>query len=200
MTVNKNANFISTEYRNIASIIDKNSSVLDLGCGNGELLNYLIKTKNINGQGVEINEEAVYSCVEKGLTVFHSDMEGGLEAYPNSSFDFIIIYNSIQQVKNVHFLIEEAFRVGKRIIIGFPNFAYISARFALMSGNSPITKNLPYQWYDTPNLRFLSIKDFEKFCNKHNYNILKYSFFSMNKKIKILPNLRAQTAVFLISK
>ncbi|MDR0485985.1 MAG: methionine biosynthesis protein MetW [Elusimicrobiota bacterium] len=200
MKENKTASLAPLEYRKIASIINKNSSVLDLGCGSGELLHYLIKTKSVNGQGIEIDEEAVYSCVEKGLTVFHSDIEGGLDAYPSDSFDYVIMYNSIQQVKNVYFLIEESFRVGRKIIIGFPNFAYISARISLLFGHSPVTKTLPYKWHDTPNLRFLSINDFQKFCAEKKYGILDSFFFAPTKTVSFLPNLTAQTAVFAISK
>ncbi|MDR1942042.1 MAG: methionine biosynthesis protein MetW [Endomicrobium sp.] len=188
------------EFRTIASIIEKESSVLDLGCGTGDLLYYLTKTKQINGQGIEIDEEAIYKCVEKGLTVFHTDIESGIDSYPDAGFNYIVMYNSLQQIRQVDRVIEESFRLAERIIIGFPNFAYFTARKDLLLGNSPVTKNLPYQWYDTPNLRFLSIKDFEKFCGGKNYKISDRFFFSENKEIKLFPNLFAQTAVFVISK
>jgi methionine biosynthesis protein MetW len=188
------------EFRRIASIIKKESSVLDLGCGTGDLLYYLTKTKKINGQGIEIDEEAIYKCVEKGLTVFHTDIESGIDSYPDGSFDYIIMHNSMQQIRKVDSVIEESFRLAGKIIIGFPNFAYFTARKDLLLGNSPVTKNLPYQWYNTPNLRFLSVKDFEKFCAGKNYKISDMFFFSSGREIKILPNLFAQTAVFTISR
>ncbi|MDR2192131.1 MAG: methionine biosynthesis protein MetW, partial [Endomicrobium sp.] len=182
------------------SVIERESKVLDLGCGAGDLLYYLTQTKNINAQGIEIDEEAIYACVEKGLTVFHTDIESGIDSYPDDSFDYIIMHNSLQQMRKIDYVIEESFRLGKKIIIGFPNFAYITARKDLLLGNSPVTKNLPYQWYNTPNLRFLSIRDFEKFCARKKYKTLTEFFFSENKEIKFLPNLFAQTAVFEISK
>jgi methionine biosynthesis protein MetW len=188
------------EYVKIASLIETNAKVLDLGCVEGDLLNYLIQTKSVNGQGVEIKEEAVYCCVEKGLTVFHADIESGLDAYPDNSFDYIIMHNSMQEVKNTHIIIEECFRASKKLILGFPNFAHIQARLSLMFGNSPITKHLPYQWYNTPNIRFLSIKDFKYFCAQKNYEILNNFAFSKNRQLRFFGNLFAQTAVFMISK
>ena len=191
---------IPVEYVKIASVVEKNAKILDLGCGGGDLMQYLSKTKNVNVQGIERSEEAIYSCVEKGLTVFHSDIEKGVESYPDGSFDYVIMHNSIQQIHRVDELIEDSFRLAKKIIIGFPNFAYISARKDLLFGHSPVTKTLPYQWFNTPNVRFLSVKDFERFCEKRSYKILNKFFFSQNKEIKCLPNVFAQTAVFVIAK
>jgi methionine biosynthesis protein MetW len=188
------------EYKKIASVVKMNAKILDLGCDDGNLMYFLIKTKNVNAQGIEIDEKSIYACVEKGLTVFHSNIESGMEAYPDKSFDYIIMYHSMQQVKKIDFVIEECFRLGKTIIIGFPNFAYISARKDLLFGNSPVTKNLPYQWYNSPNLRFLSIKDFESFCTEKRYKILNKFFFCAGKEVKFLPNLLAQTAVYFITK
>jgi len=193
-------NVIPPEYVKIASVIENNAKVLDLGCGNGDLMHYLSQAKNVNSQGIEISEEAIYSCVEKGLTVFHSDIESGIDAYPDKSFDYVIMHNSLQQMHKASDVIEECFRLGKKVIIGFPNFAYLWARKDLLLGHSPVTKSLPYQWYDTPNVRFLSIKDFENFCKEKKYKILNEFFFSADKEIKIFPNLFAQTAVFVISK
>jgi methionine biosynthesis protein MetW len=188
------------EFRKIASAVERETKVLDLGCGSGDLLYYLTQSKNINGQGIEIDEAAIYDCVEKGLTVFHTDIESGIDSYPDDSFDYVIMHNSLQQMHKIDYVIEESFRLARKVIIGFPNFAYITARRDLLLGKSPVTKNLPYEWYNTPNLRFLSIKDFEKFCSRKNYKIITEFFFSANKEIKFLPNLFAQTAVFVISK
>ncbi|MDR1943086.1 MAG: methionine biosynthesis protein MetW [Endomicrobium sp.] len=179
---------ISSEYKKIASVIEPNAKVLDLGCWDGRLMYSLSKTKDINAQGIELNDSLIYSCVEKGLTVFHLDIEGGIEAYPLKSFDYIILYNSLQEVKKIDFVIEECFRLGKTIIID------------LLFGNSPVTKNLPYQWYNSPNLRFLSIKDFETFCFEKKYKIANKFFYRTGKEIKLLPNLLAQTAVYFITK
>jgi methionine biosynthesis protein MetW len=191
---------IRQEYKKIASIIGKNVKVLDLGCGDGSLMYYLKESKNVNVQGIELSNALIYSCIEKGLTVFHSDIESAIEAYPPKSFDYIILYNSLQEVKKIDFVIEECFKLGKTIIIGFPNFAYITARRDLLFGNSPVTKNLPYQWYSSPNLRFLSIKDFETFCFEKRYKIEHKFFYRSGKEIKKFPNLLAQTAIYFITK
>jgi methionine biosynthesis protein MetW len=191
---------IPSEYKKIASVIETNAKVLDLGCGDGSLMYYLKKNKNTNAQGIELNNSLIYSCIEKGLTVFHSDIEGGIEAYPPKSFDYIILYNSLQEVKKIDFVIEESFRLGKTVITGFPNFAYITARIDLLFGNSPVTKSLPYQWYSSPNLRFLSIKDFEAFCFEKRYKIAHKFFYRAGKEIKKIPNLLAQTAIYFITK
>ncbi len=188
------------EYKKIALMIKKGATVLDLGCGTGDLLHYLVKTRDINGQGLEISEEAVYSCIEKGLTVFHSNIENGLDAYPDNAFDYVIMYNSLQQIKNVDIVIEECFRIGKNLIVGFPNFAQISSRKSLMFGYSPVTKHLPFTWFNSPNIRFLTIKDFIRFCNERKYDILDSFFFGMDKQVRFFPNLFAYTAVFMISK
>lgn len=190
---------INLEYRKISAMINKGSTVLDLGCGEGDLLYYLTQTKDIVGQGVEINQDAIYSCVEKGLTVFQTDIERGLDIYPDESFDFVIMYNSMQQIKNIDKVIKECFKIGKKLIIGFPNFGQISSRKSLFFGYSPVTKNLPYTWFDSPNIRFLTIKDFQIFCKQRNYKILDSFFFGLKKEIKTLPNLFAHTAVFSIS-
>ncbi|MDR3049798.1 MAG: methionine biosynthesis protein MetW [Elusimicrobiota bacterium] len=191
---------IPLEYIKIASMIEPNSSVLDLGCGRGELLSYLIAEKSINGQGVEIDEDAIYACVEKGLTVFHSDIEGGLDAYPDESFDYIIMHNTMQEVRNIHLIIEECFRAGKKLIITFPNFVHIKARLSIFFGRMPITKNLPYQWFNTPNVKFLSINDFKSFCAQKNYEIFKDFYFNKKREVHSLSNLRAESAVFMIGK
>jgi methionine biosynthesis protein MetW len=136
--------------------------------------------------------------VEKGLTVFHSNIESGLDAYPDGSFDYIIMNNSMQEVRNIHLIIEECFRAGKKLILGFPNFAHIKARISMVFGRVPITKNLPYQWFNTPNVRFLSIKDFKSFCAQKNYEIFKDFYFNKNREVHSLSNLRAESAVFMI--
>ncbi|MDR2773007.1 MAG: methionine biosynthesis protein MetW [Elusimicrobiota bacterium] len=191
---------IPLEYEKIASMIKENVSVLDLGCGRGDLLEYLTSTKHINGQGIEIKEEAVFACIEKGLTVFHSDIEKGLDAYPSNSFDYVLMYNSIQEIKNVDTIIKECFRIGKTLIVGFPNFAQISSRKSLLMGYTPITKHLPFTWFNSPNIRFFTIRDFENYARSRGLVIEWSFFFSAKKEIKFLPNLFAYTAIFAISK
>lgn len=187
------------DHQIIYNIIKKESRVLDLGCGDGQLLEELTKGKQIKGQGVELNDEAIYKCVEKGLNVFHSNIEDGLKGYPDGLFDYVILNQSMQEIKNVDFVISEALRVGKEVIIGFSNFAYITARWRLFfSGKSPITVSLPYKWYNTPNLHFLSISDFLDFCQQKNIIIIQAYFLGKKQLVRILPNLLAINAIFLI--
>ncbi|MCB4790338.1 MAG: methionine biosynthesis protein MetW [Elusimicrobia bacterium] len=194
-------NIVRLDYRIIADIIQEGSRVLDLGCGSGELIEYLEKEKKAKVQGIEVDEKAIHDCIEKGLNVFHSDIDSGLPDFPDKAFDYIILNQSLQQIKKIDFVMEEAFRVAKNVIIGFPNFAHYKARYMLsIQGRSPVTKSLPYQWHDTPNVRFLSAADFKRFCKEKNFNILEAHFLGKNREIHFLPNLFAYDAIFVLSK
>ena len=190
---------VRLEYRAILQWIRQDSSVLDLGCGGGELLDLLVRERHIKAQGIEIDEKAIYQCVAKGLSVFHEDIDNGLSGYPDKSFDYVILNQSLQQVKKPDEVIKEALRVGRKVIIGFPNFAYYSARFQMFfRGKAPITPSLPYEWHDTPNLHFLSISDFVEYCHERGIKIRKAFFVGKNGRVVILPNLLALTGIFLI--
>ena len=185
----------------IFDIIEPKSKVVDLGCGDGTLLHMLADKKQAKVQGIELDENQIYQCVEKGVSVFHGDIETGLSDYPDKSFDYVILNQSMQEIKNVIFVIEEALRVGKKVIIGFSNFAYYRARFRMfLRGKTPITASLPYRWYDTPNVHFLSITDFSLFCANQKITVLKEYYLGKKKNIKILPNLFALNAIFVITK
>ena len=196
-----NFDTIPLDYQVIYQIIESGSRVLDLGCGRGELLYLLAKEKNAKVQGIELDDAAIYKCVEKGLSVFHGDIDSGLTEYPDQSFDYVILNQSMQQVKRADFAIEESLRVGKKVIVGFPNFVYLTGRLMFFfRGKAPITKSLPYHWYDTPNLRFLSISDFRDFCRKKNIKVLATYFLGNRALVKLWPNLFALNAIFVITK
>jgi methionine biosynthesis protein MetW len=194
------SNVIPIEHRAIVHWIRHGSSVLDLGCGDGELLALLVREKKVRAQGIEIDEQAIYQCVAKGLSVFHEDIDNGLSGYGDKTFDYVILNQSLQQVKKPDVVVQEALRVGWEVIIGFPNFAHYCARIQLsLKGKVPITPSLPYEWHDTPNLHFLSISDFIGYCHQRNIKIKKSFFVGRNRRIKLLPNLFALIGIFVIS-
>jgi methionine biosynthesis protein MetW len=189
-----------TEHRIIIDWVQPRASVLELGCGGGTLLALLQKEKQVRAQGIEIDPKAVHECVEKGLSVFQEDFEGGLSGYPDGSFDFLILDQSLQQVKKPDYILKEAMRVGRRVIVGFPNFAYYKVRLQiLLAGKVPVTPALPNEWYDTPNLHFLSILDFMEYCGIRGYEIERSAFVRRNAEVRTLANLRAELGLFLIS-
>ena len=195
------SNGIRIDHQIISQIIEPGSGVLDLECGNGDLLYFLAKERGAKVQGIEANDVAISECVKKGLSVYHSDLESGLTEYPDRSFDYVILNQSMQEVKRVDWPIKEALRVGSRIIVGFPNFAYVQARLMLFfKGQAPITPSLPYRWYETPNVRFLSINDFKDFCREKGLIVQSAYHLGKNRRIYLWPNLFALNAVFLITK
>jgi methionine biosynthesis protein MetW len=193
-------NGIRPDHQVIFDMIEPGARVLDLGCGAGDLLHLLARDKEARVQGIELDEKAIYECVKKGLSVCQSDIESGLAEYPDGSFDYVILNQSLQEIRKVFFLLREALRVANRVIVGFPNFAYLNARLCLgFGGKAPMTPSLPYQWYDTPNVRFLSISDFRSFCAEKGFVVENARFLSGAKTITFWPNLRALGAIFLLS-
>src|SRR4030042_2499451 len=141
------------EYGVFLDWIEAGSSVLDLGCGDGKMLSLLVREKKVKAQGIEIDEQAIYRCVARGLSVFHQDIDNGLSEYANKSFDYVILNQSFQQVKKPDIVLTEALRVSEKVIISFPNFAHYRARVQIFfNGRTPITSSLPYEWHDTPKL------------------------------------------------
>ena len=182
-------------------MIEPNSRVLDLGCGDGELLSQLMKQKNCRAAGIEIDEKAIYKCVERGVSVSHGDIDSGLADYSDQRFDYVILNESLQEVLNPEKVIAEALRVGKKAIVGIPNFCNLNARFQIFFlGRVPVTHGLPYKWYNTPNLRFLSIKDFRDFCKERSITIERECAICDQKEIPFARNLLSDIAIFLIHK
>jgi methionine biosynthesis protein MetW len=188
------------EYGSILNWIRQGSTVLDLGCGGGELLDLLVRERSVRAQGIEIDEQAIYQCVARGLSVFHEDIDNGLSEYADKAFDYVILNQSLQQVKKPNLVVKEALRVGREVIIGFPNFAHYSARLQIFfNGKTPVTASLPYEWHDTPNLHFLTISDFVEYCHMRNIKINKSFFIGKNRRVVLFPNLVALTGIFLIT-
>ena len=193
-------NHVRPDYEAILQWVTPSSSVLDLGCGDGTLLALLVSERQVKGQGIEIDDKAIFECVAKGLNVFHDDIDTGLPEYADKSFDFVIIHQTFQQVKKPDVVLRHALRVGNKVIVGIPNFAHIDARIQIgFRGRTPVTPSLPYEWYDTPNLHFLSILDFTDYCRARNIIIEKRAFLGNHGRVRFLPNLFARTGIFLVS-
>ena len=189
----------------IASWIEPGSRIIDLGCGKGELLKYLIHHKNVTGNGIERNESRVAQCIEKGLSVLQGDINEEVLDYPDNTFDYVILSQTLQQVYEPDTMIRSMLRIAEKGIVSFPNFSHWSCRLQLLSsGYAPVTRQLPYEWYNTPNIRVITIKDFRKFIHEVGFNILREVAINTQsedrhgKAITFLPNLRATYGIFLI--
>ncbi len=189
------------EYQVIVDLVPPGASILDLGCGDGYLMNLLATRKGAKVQGIEIDEQAIYQCVAKGLSVFHGDLDTGLVDFSDQSFDFVILDQTLQQLERPDEVLGDALRVGRKVIVGFPNFAHYSARLQMvLRGRSPVTPFLPYQWHDTPNLRFFSTLDFVDYCREKKIRIEKAVHLSAKRIVGLMPNLRSQVGIFLITR
>lgn len=193
-------------YSIITEIIDKGAKVLDLGCGNGDLLAQLIEAKKVKGIGVEINQDAAISAMEKGLSVIQGDIDEGLKGFQDKEYDWVILNQTLQSTEKPDYVIDEMLRVGKKAVVSFPNFAYWKVRFYLFfTGHMPKSKVLPFEWYNTPNIHLLTVNDFYEFCKKRDIKILKSVFMTKaNEKTnfftKLFSNFFAEEVIFVISK
>ena len=185
--------------------ISQDSKVLDLGCGDGSLLNDLRKEKSASGLGIEIDAEKIKSCLKKGISVIEQDIDSGLENFGNQSFDFVVMSQSIQALKKPEVALEEIVRIGKECIVSIPNFANIKCRLQLFfKGQMPVSSALPHDWYSTPNLHLCSLEDFEELCKKSNIKIVERKLSKINGEesilMKFLPNLFSEVALYKLVK
>jgi methionine biosynthesis protein MetW len=195
------------EFKIISDFIEKNTRVLDVGCGDGTLMEFLQNNKEIDIRGIEISKDNSQKCVGKGLTVIEGDAEKDLSQFPDSSFDFVVLSQTLQAFLNPEIVIQELLRVGKKAIVTVPNFGFWKVRLHLLiKGTMPITKNLPDEWYNTPNLHMCTIKDFYNFCHDREIKLDK-AFALHNEKISSInemnlniKNLSAELGIFLIEK
>ncbi|MDP5008986.1 MAG: methionine biosynthesis protein MetW [Glaciimonas sp.] len=184
----------------IAHWVGKQSHVLDLGCGDGVMLNYLQTDKQCDGYGIEIDDVKIPACVARNVSVIQQDLESGMVMFGDSTFDTVLCLSALQMVKDVEGVLREIARVGREAIVSFPNFAYWPHRVALLRGRMPVSKTLPYEWYDTPNLRCATIKDFEQLANEVGLEVLECVALHDGQPITFLPNWRGSLAVFRLRK
>jgi len=193
------------DYSVIEGLVPTGATVLDLACGDGELLNGLIRTKGVRGSGVELSQEAVEACVGKGLSVFHGDLDEGLADFADGSHDVVILSMSLQQLRRPRMIVREMVRVGRQAIVSFPNFAHWVPRAHLcLRGRMPMSRELPYEWWDTPNIHLCTIKDFRELCRQEGLRIGRELFLTSVAKGPpqhvFAPNLRARIAIFSVQR
>ena len=198
---------MKSEYKIIANIISENTRVLDVGCDDGSLMEFLKKEKKVDIRGIEISKEKVQTCISKGLTVIEGNAELDLKQFPNGSFDYVVLGQTLQAFINPEIVIKELLRVGKKAIVTIPNFGHWKVRLNLLTrGTMPVTKSLPNEWYNTPNIHMCTIKDFFKFSKIMNFRIFKSlaltntSVSNINNSNLYLKNLFAELGIFLIEK
>jgi methionine biosynthesis protein MetW len=184
------------DFAAIAAWIPQGSTVLDLGCGDGSLLRFLRETREVRGYGVEISDENVAACIANGVNVIQSNLESGIADFENKSFDFVILSQTLQATRHTEALMNEIVRVGHEGIISFPNFGHWKNRLQVMLGNMPVSSELPYQWYDTPNVHLCTLDDFEILCAHLDIRILGRHVMAGGHDVLVMPNLRGSTAVY----
>ena len=199
----RHAHRVRVDYDVIESLIKPNSTVLDIGCGDGELLANLIADKNIKGKGLELEQDLVLNCVNRGLSIIQHDIELGLENFADKSYDYVILSQTVQTIKNTELVFTELLRVAKKVIVSFPNFAHWRCRAQLfLAGSAPVTKQLPFKWHNSPNIHCLSLKDFERFCKKLSVKVEKKIPLVKTRfsPVKFAPNLFAEQVIYVTSK
>ena len=184
----------------IARLVPVGSRVLDLGCGDGALLAHLQATRGCTGYGVEIDDAKLLKCVQRGVNVVQLNLDEGLALFDDASFDVVLQIDTLQHLRNAEVMLRETARVGRMGVLAFPNFAHWPNRLSILRGRMPVTKRLPYQWYDTPNIRVGTFKDFEVLAGKNDLHILDAFGLQEGREVRFLPNAMAGTAVFKFQK
>jgi methionine biosynthesis protein MetW len=188
-----------TDYALISELIEPRSHVLDLGCGDGALLHWLAENKRVEARGVELDPALVRKAISRGVSAYQSDIDSGLADYPDLAFDYVILSQTLQEVRHPLRVLREMLRVGRRAIISFPNYGHWRVRIEhVRSGRAPRTRLFPYNWYDSPNIHFLTILDFEDLIRGESWNIERRLFTSGQRQVRLLPNLMAEVGVYLI--
>jgi methionine biosynthesis protein MetW len=188
-----------SDYAIIGEIVDPKSRVLDLGCGEGELLEWLAKHKGVDARGVELSGAKVRKAISRGVSVFQSDIEQALADYPDQAFDYVILSQTLQETRNPRQVLHEMMRVGRCAIVAFPNFGHWRVRLSLLfSGRAPLTDLFPYSWYDSPNIHILTVHDFEALAQLEGLAVERRYFLTGHRKVTLMPNLIAEVAVFLV--
>jgi methionine biosynthesis protein MetW len=184
------------DFAAIAEWIPKGASVLDLGCGDGSLLRFLRDTREVRGYGIEISDANIVACIKNGVNVIQGDLDSGLSGFETLSFDYVILSQTVQATRHTEALVQEILRVGREGIVSFPNFGYWRNRLKVLRGKMPVSEELPYQWYDTPNVHLCTLHDFEEFCAIQNVQIQNRRVMTGENEVKLLPNLFGSTAVY----
>lgn len=188
---------VRPDFEAIARWIEPNATVLDLGCADGTLLRFLQESRRVRGYGIEIDDDSVIACVRHGVNVIQSDLERGLSGFDTGSFDYVILSQTLQAMRHTEGIVDEMLRVGREGIVTFPNFGYWQSRLQVaFGGHMPVSRVLPYEWYDTPNLHLCTIRDFESFCASHGVRILERVVLHDGRAVRVLPNLFGSLAVF----
>ncbi len=192
--------FGRSDYAIISELVQPGTKVLDLGCGDGELLAWLAQNKQVDARGVEISGARVQRAIARGVSVYQGDIDQGLRDYPDQAFDYVILSQTLQEARQPLHVLRDLLRVGRHGIVAFPNFGHWRVRLAhLWSGRAPRTKLFPYEWYDSPNIHFLTVEDFESLVAREGWKVERRLFLAGNRTVTVLPNLLAEVAVFMIS-
>ena len=188
-----------SDFAIIGEIVEPKTKVLDLGCGEGELLQWLVENKGVEARGVEISGERVQRAIARGVSVYQGDIDQGLADYPDQTFDYVILSQTLQETRWPRRVLREMLRVGRRAIVAFPNFGHWRMRASMLaSGRAPRTGLFPYEWYDSPNIHFLTVRDFEDLAAQEGLVVERRYFLAGRRTVSLLPNLTAEVAVFLV--